>query len=173
MRELAADFGFADAGRAGEEEAADGFFGVSEAGAAEFDGAGEVFDGFILAEDDGFEVALQGFELVAVVLVDAFFGDAGDAGDEFFDHEGVDGVAAFGFGEEVQARPGFVDEVDGFVRQAAVVDVAVGEAHGGFDGFGAVADVVVGFVARDEALQDGDGVVNGGFGDVHFLEAAR
>ena len=69
-------------------------------------------------------------------------------------------------------RPGFVDEVYRCVRQAAVVDVAVGEAHRCFDGFGAVADVVVGFVARDEALQDGDGVVDGGFADIYFLEAA-
>jgi len=57
---------------------------IAVAGVSLSVGAGEVFDGFILAEDDGFEVALQGFELVAVVLVDAFFGDAGDAGDEFF-----------------------------------------------------------------------------------------
>ena len=48
--QLAAELGFADAGGAGEEEAADGLLRLFEAGAGEFDGIGEGGDRRVLAE---------------------------------------------------------------------------------------------------------------------------
>ena len=71
-----------------------------------------------------------------------------------------------------QAAGGFVDQVDGFVGQEAVGDVALRELGGGDQGGIFDLHIVVGFVAGLEAAEDGDGVVDGGLADVDGLEAA-
>ena len=73
---------------------------------------------------------------------------------------------------DAQARGGFVDEVDGFVGQESVGDVAVGEGSGGDEGGVGDADAVVGVVAGFEAAKDGDGVFDAGLEHHDGLEAS-
>jgi hypothetical protein len=68
---------------------------------------------------------------------------------------------------------GFVHKVDGFIREEAVADVAVGQLGGGhqrriFDSHA----LMMGFIAGLEAAKDGDRVFDAGFADEDWLEAA-
>ena len=72
-----------------------------------------------------------------------------------------------------QPAGGLVHQVDGLVGQEAVGDVAVRELGRGHQG--RVLDLhalVMGFVARLEAAEDGDRVLDGRLADEHRLEAA-
>ena len=72
-----------------------------------------------------------------------------------------------------QAAGGFVHQVDGLVGQEAVGDVAVRELGGGDQGGVLDADaLVMGFVARLEAAEDGDRVFDVRLADEDGLEAA-
>ena len=73
---------------------------------------------------------------------------------------------------DAQAGTGLVDQVDGLVRQEAVVDVAVGELGGGLDGLVGDDDAVEGLVAVAQASEDPDGLLDAGLVDGHRLEAA-
>ncbi len=139
-------------------------------------------DGFFFGEPLGFEGTGFFFEVgdFAIETGDAVFG--GGVGffleDEAFHfclHDGAfDDVDFRGHGIEFDfdAAGGFVDEVDGFVREEAVGDVAVAEGGGGDDGVVLDADPVVDLVAFFEAAEDGDGVFDGRFADHDGLEAA-
>ena len=69
-------------------------------------------------------------------------------------------------------RAGLVDEVDGLVGQVAVGDVAVGQVGRGHERLVGDRDPVVRLVAVAEALEDLDGVGDGGLVDLDGLEAA-
>ncbi len=82
-------------------------------------------------------------------------------------------LAGHAFQFHGQAAHGLVHQVDGFVGQEAVGDVAVRKLGGGHQG--RVLDLhalVVGFVARLETAEDGDRVVDAWFVDVDRLKAA-
>ena len=90
------------------------------------------------------------------------------------DEAAVDAIHRLRLAVELHAdlRGGFVDKVDGFVRQLAVGDVAVGEDGGGDQrGVGDV-DAVMHFIALLQAAQDGDGVFHRRLFHHHFLETA-
>lgn len=65
---------------------------------------------------------------------------------------------------------GLVHQVDRFVGQVAVGEVAVGQLDGGEQCLVGIADLVMGFVAVLETPQDLDGVRRAGFGDQNRLE---
>ena len=75
------------------------------------------------------------------------------------------------FGQKHLRRAAFVDHVDRFVRQLAVVDIAHGQLHGGLDGLAGVADFVevleIGLQPLDDLYRVGDRR----FVHVDFLEA--
>ena len=71
-----------------------------------------------------------------------------------------------------QARGGFIHEIDGFVGQEAIRDVAMRERGGGDERGVLDADAVVDFVTLLESAQDGDGGFDARLGDLHGLEAA-
>ena len=72
---------------------------------------------------------------------------------------------------DAEARRGLVEQVDGFVRQEAVADIAVRERRRGDDGVVRDADAVVRLVALLEPAQDGDRALDAGLAHVHGLEA--
>ena len=71
-----------------------------------------------------------------------------------------------------QAGRGFVDQVDGLVRQEAVGDIALRKHSRGHDGGVLDAHAVVDFIALLQAAQNRDRVLDGGLADRHGLEAA-
>jgi hypothetical protein len=85
VRQLLGDLGLADAGGARKEEAADGLGGVAEARTSHLDRPGERVDGRILAKNDGFQVAVEIPQVVAVVGRDVRRRDARNLGDDFLD----------------------------------------------------------------------------------------
>ena len=86
----------------------------------------------------------------------------------------LDDVDLRGHGIELdlEARGGFVHEIDGLVGQKAVADVAVRKRGGGDERAVLDAHAVVHFVALLEPAQDGDGVLDARLIDHHRLEAA-
>ncbi len=77
-----------------------------------------------------------------------------------------------GHGLDAHAGGGLVDQVDGLVRQVAVLDVAVGEHGRGAQGVVGDRAAVVRLVAVAQAAQDLDGVVDRRLVDADLLEAA-
>ncbi len=73
----------------------------------------------------------------------------------------------------LQRRAGFVDQVDGLVRQEPVGDVAVREHRRRHDGRILDADAVVDLDLFLEAAQNRDGIVDRRFAHQHGLETAR
>ncbi len=91
--EFGEDFGqfrFADAGWSQEDEAADGSFGIFEAGAGAADGFADGLDGFVLADDAFVELVFHAEEAFAFFAAHAVDGHAGPHGDDFGDVVGGD-----------------------------------------------------------------------------------
>ena len=72
--ELAGDLRLADAGRAGEEIAADGLLGIAKPGAGELDGRRQRMDGLVLAEHDALEIVLKVAQQLGIGLRTVFGG---------------------------------------------------------------------------------------------------
>ena len=66
----------------------------------------------------------------------------------------------------------FVDQINRFIRQEAIGDVAVAQFRSSNDSRVGDVDAVVDFVTLLQTSQDGDGVFHTGFADQYFLEAA-
>ena len=127
--ERARHFGFADAGGAGEQIAADRLLRLAQAGARHLDGGGELIDGVVLAEHDALQIGLQRCQHLGVVLRDGFGRYARHARDHFLDLGDVDHLLALrSAASNIIEAPALVDHVDGFVRQLAVADVARAKA---------------------------------------------
>ena len=80
--EGAHQLGFADAGGAEENEAADGPVGIAQAGAVAQDGVGDQAHGFVLADDALLEALGHVDELLDFAFHHAGHGDAGPLGDD-------------------------------------------------------------------------------------------
>ena len=85
QRELLGELGLADAGRAGEEETAGRAVGLAEPGARSLDGAGDGADRLLLSEHHPAERFLERAQPIAIGGRGLLGGNAGDAGDHFFD----------------------------------------------------------------------------------------
>ena len=72
----------------------------------------------------------------------------------------------------MDAGAGLVDQVDRLVREVAAAHVARGEAGGGLERLGTVLHLVERLVARGEAAEDLDRLLDGGLLDAERLEAA-
>jgi hypothetical protein len=68
LRQGARDFGFADAGRAQEQERADGAVRVLQAGARTADGASQRADRFVLRDDALVQLFFDAQQLLAFLL---------------------------------------------------------------------------------------------------------
>ena len=103
----------------------------------------------------------------------AFFGNV-----HFFHFELNDAAVEFvhllGFAVQLHfnAAGSFVNQINRFVGQETVGDVAVAQFRGGNNGGVGDVDAVVDFVTFLQTTQDSDGVFHAGFADQYFLEAA-
>ena len=71
-----------------------------------------------------------------------------------------------------QAGGGFIDEVDGLIRQKAIRDIPIREHRGSYDGGVFDPHAVMHFVALFQAAQNGDRIFHCRFADENRLEAA-
>ena len=74
---------------------------------------------------------------------------------------------------DAQAGSGLVHQVDDFVRQKAIGDIAAGQVDGGDDGVVGDMHAVEELVLFLDAAQNGDGILGRGLVDVDRLETAR
>ena len=154
------DFGqlrFTDAGRAEEDEAADGALGVFQPGAGAADRLADGLDRFILADNALVELVFHAEEAFALFAAHAIDGDAGPHGDDFGDvvggDDGLVGDLAPAFAQLVQ----FGLELDLSIAQVDGVVEALG-----FEGL--FLFLLEAFEV-DEGLAQADGV--GGFVHAH------
>jgi hypothetical protein len=98
---------------------------------------------------------------------------AGDLGDDLLDLRLADDLLLLGLRQDALRRAGLVDDVDGLVRQVAVVDVAGGELGSAGQRVGRVLHAVMLLEAGLQALEDRHGFLDGGLVDVDLLEAPR
>ncbi len=188
------ELGLADAGGAGEQEAADRLVGAREAGAGALDRGGDGGHGLVLAEHEVGEAVAEVLQDVAVRGGDRLGGDPRHAGDDGLDGGAVDddrclcgglggpvaGVLDQGFrggrfgrgGGEAGRGAGLVDDVDRGVREVTVAQVLVREGGGEGQRLGCVVHAVVGLVGGLEAAEDLDRLGDGGLQDLDLLEAA-
>ena len=122
-----------------------------------------------------FELVLQAFEIVAhggglfkVLILDCLFlfgADLGDLGFELFE------LGRRGESLDTQARTGFIDQVDGLVGQATVLNVPGRQFGGGLDGTVGDGHAMVVFVAFAQSLEDFDGFGDGRLVHLNRLES--
>ena len=127
--ELPRHLGLADAGGAGEQEAAGRLLRIAQTAARHLDRRGQRIDGLVLTEHHGFQVAVQVLQLAAIVGRHVVRRNARDLGDDVLDLVLGDDAPLLRLRQDALRRAGFVDHVDGFVRQMAVVDVARRQAR--------------------------------------------
>ena len=112
-------------------------------------------------------------QLAAVVLGDVGGWNAGDLGHDVLDLPLGDGFLALGGREDTLGGACLVDHVNRLVGQVTVVDVLRAQLGRCLQGGQGVLDVVVLFKAGLQALEDVDGLLDGGLDHVHFLETTR
>ena len=158
---------------AAEEEGADGLVGVAESRTRHLDGTPQCLDGRILAEHDILEVALEGLQGGTIIARHRTRRNTGDLGNNFLDLVSTDGLLLARFRQDALRCASLVDDVNGLVREVAVIDVAGRQFGSRGQGRRGVANAVMFFESRLQALQNLDGFGNRRLADVNFLEAAR
>ena len=171
--EAAGHLGFADAGGAGEEIAADGLFRLAQAGPGQLDGIGQGVDGRILAEHPRLDPGRQLGQLGLVVVRYPLWRDAGHARHHRFHIAHGDGFPALRHRQQHAGGADLVHDVDRLVGQLAIVEIAGGKLHRAGQGGAGVADAVIALIGRLQPLQDFHRVSRRRFGHVDLLEAAR
>lgn len=169
--ELARDLGLADAGRAGEEVAADRLLAVAQAGTGELDRGGQRLDRLLLAVDGTLQRGLEIAQHLGIVLGDGLGRDARHRRDRRLDLLDADRLLALGLGDQHLRGAGLVDHVDRLVRQLAVMDVARRQFHRRLDGIVGVAQLVELLEIGLQPLQDLDRIRHRRLVDVDLLEA--
>ena len=112
---LAADLGLANAGWAGEQEAADRLALHLEAGARELDGASQGVDGLVLAEDGHLQARVEVAQRLLVRAGHLGRRDARDLRNHLLDIDDADRLLAPARRDQQLRRAGFVDHVDRLV----------------------------------------------------------
>ena len=170
--ELAGDLGLADAGRAGEQVAADRLLRLAQARPRQLDRRGQRLDRLVLAEHDALQVLLEIGEDFGVVLGDGLGRNARHGGDGRLDLLHGDLLLALVLRDQHLRGARLVDHVDRLVGQLAVVDVLGRQLHRRLDGVVGVFELVEALEVGLQALQDRDRVLDRGLLHVDLLEAA-
>ncbi len=143
MGQLTRHLGLADAGGAGEQEAADRLVRRLEPGAGQLDRRRQAVDGLILTEHQHLEIAIQVLEQLAIGAGHALRRNPRDGSDHRLDLIDVDGVHAHLRRQQALVGTGLIDDIDGLVRQEAVVDVAIRQPRGAVQRGVGVLELVV------------------------------
>ena len=170
--QLPRHFGFAHAGGAGKEKAADGFVGQTQARARHFHGGHQGFDGAVLAKHHVFQIAAEILQHLLVVVRHGFFRNARHFGNHRLDLRLADYFFLLRFGQNALRRAGFIHHINGFVGQKALVDIARRQFRRCFQRRLRVAHFVKAFKHGLEAAQNLHRFGHAGLGNVDFLKTA-
>ena len=166
------NFGLSYSGGAYKEQACQRFVFVQQSGFGHLHSFHHLTDGFFLPVDAGADAFVQAFQGGGVVLFHGegidFAGTCQYVGYQCLVHGLFLGVCGVYF----PVSSCFVHQVDGFVGQETVADVAGACLYGIGDDVGLVGDAVVGFVFLFQAFYDMYGFFNVRFQYVYLLEAA-
>ena len=171
--ELLRDLRLADAGGAGEEEAAGRLLRAAEAGAPELDGRGDGVERRVLAEDDLLQLALEVLQRGAVVGGDGPLGDPRHPRHDPLDVPRRDPAVAPLLGAHPVAGARLVEDVDRLVRQLPVGDVLRRELGRRAQRLRREDDAVVLLVGRLEAAEDLHRLLDRRLVHLDLLEPAR
>ena len=171
-RELARGLGLADAGRAGEQVAADRLLRIAQARAGELDRRRQRRHRLVLAIDGALQRLLEMLEHLGVVLRHRLRRDARHGGDGRLDLLHPDRLLALGLRHQHLRGARLVDHVDRLVGQLAVVDVARRQFDRRLHRFAGVAQLVELLEIGLEPLEDLDRVGDARLLDVDLLEPA-
>ena len=172
-RELSRDFGFTDTRRACEQETAHRLAFITEPRARHLDRIGQSFDGLVLTINHEFQVALEIAQHFLVVARDRLWRNTGYARHHIFDLLDIHGRVLIGDALHPHARTGFIDHVDGLVRQMPLVDMTSRELRCSLQSLIGVFDEMVFFETTPQTLQDFDRLGDAGLNDIDLLEATR
>ena len=123
------NLGLADAGRAGEQVAADRLLGLAQSRSRQLDRRGERIDRPVLAEHHALQLDREVAQHLGIVARHALGRDPRHGGDGLLDLLDADHAAAAGFRQQHLGCAGLVDDVDRLVGQLAVMHVARRQLH--------------------------------------------
>ncbi len=172
-RQLLGQLGLAHTRGTGQQKRAHRPLGIAQPGSGALDGLGQNFHGLLLAENLPSQILLQPGQTVPVRGGHAGRGNTGHAGHDFLDVLAGDGLTPAFFSGQDENGPGLVDDVDGLVRQAAVVQMPGRQLHCGGNGRRLVFHAMEGFVMGLEAHQDLLALGQRGLDNVDLLKAPR
>ena len=170
---LLCDFRLADAGRTGEQIAADRLFRLAQARARELDRCRQRLDRLVLAIDDRLQRLLEMPQHLGIVLRDRLRRYPRHRRDRRLDFLDADRLLAPALGQQHLRRAGLIDHVDRLVRQLAVMDIARRQLDRRLDGLVGVFEFVILLEVRLQPLQDLDRIRHRRLVDVDLLEAAH
>ena len=148
---LARNLGLADTGRTGKQKTAHRTAGGAQAGTGALDGGHQGPDSVILAEDYLFQAVFELLQFSAIRSRHALGGNACHFSHNFFNISGVDFFAVRRTAQSHKGA-GLIDDIDGLVRQVAVIEILGGKLHGRLQGRIGVHNAVVFFVAGSQPL---------------------
>ena len=123
-----------------------------------------------MTENHAFQIAFEGLQLATVVVGHAGRRNTRDFGHDVFNLRLADGLFALGCRQDALGSTCFVDHINGFVGQMAIIDVFGAQFSCSLQSRHCIFDAVVLFKARFQALQNVHRLLDGGLDHIHFLE---
>ena len=173
ISELLRRLRLADTGRAGEQVGADGLLRFAQTGTRKLHCRRQRLDGYILAEDDAFQVVLQVGQDILVLLGHRLWRNAGNLGNHGLHIADTDDLLAAALRLQHFRRADLIDHVDGLVGQFPVIDVAGREFDRRTDRIAGVADLVMLLVVRLQTIHDLHRILDRRLVHVDLLEPSQ
>ena len=171
--QLLGGFGFAHASRTTEQECTNRLINLAQTRASHFHAGSQHVQSFVLPKHHTLQIALQSFQLTAVVVRHIGGRNARNFGNDFFHLGFANDFFAFGRCQDALCRTCFVNHINRFVWQMAVIDVFGAQFRSSLQSRHGVFHVVVLFKARFQALQYINSFGYSRFNHINFLETTR
>ncbi|CNT59999.1 Protein of uncharacterised function (DUF3170) [Salmonella enterica subsp. enterica serovar Bovismorbificans] len=134
---------------------------------------GQRLNRVILAEDQHFQTIAQVLQRIAIALRDALFRNSRNSRHYGLNIRHVDRFLTFAHRHQTRPSARFVNHVNGFIRQMAVIDIFYRQLDRRTHRFRGITHVVVRFVLRFQAVDNLHRLFHRRLGNINFLETAR
>ncbi len=173
VSQLTCGLSLTNARRARKQEGTDGLVDLAQPRSRHLDGGGQHIEGFVLTEHHTLEIALERLELAPVVVGHVSRRNTGDLGHDVFHLRLGDGFLALRWGQDPLRSTRLVNDIDRFVRQVPVIDVASAQLGGSLQGSHRILDAVVLLEPGLEPLENLHRLGHTGLNHVDLLKPAR